>query len=288
MWQRLAGFTWALLWACGLAATASWGQSIPGVPLPGKPLQKKFTASVDQLDEFIDRFNHKDPMFVEAFPNRPQRPLWAERAFLIRTLINPKARLDPKVVDAFVKQVSGPPRAIMLNLEDKHWYAALQCRLVYDGKPVVAKLVLGFEQDSNGVQAWRLRAVQAAWLAEAGGTPANLAQGRRRGLNPASHGNGFIALHRAFASADRFGDNLSDSATTDAHSFAGLVAAQRLKLERVTKVVFHFLQVDGYVFSVADVTAKEGEPSGYLIGSLAKAGAEAKRKYRQAGLALAR
>ena len=278
-----------LAWALGLFAALppAWGQSIPGVPLTGKPLQKKFTASVDQLDEFIDRFNHKDPMFVEAFPNRPQRPLWAERAFLVRTLVNPKARIDPKVTDAFVKQVSGPPKAVLLHLADKDWYAALQCRLLLDGKPVAAKLVLGFEQDTNGVEAWRLQAVQAPWLADAGGPPLPAATGKRRGLNPASHGNGFISLHRAFASAERFGDNLSDSATAGARAFAGLVAGQRLKLERVTQVVFHFLQVEGYVFTVSDVTAREGEPSGFLIGNLSKAGAEAKRKYRKAALALA-
>lgn len=262
------------------------GQGIPGITQPG--IQKKFTASVDQLDEFIDRFNHNDPMFLEAFPNRPKRPLSAERAFLVKTLLNPKSKLDPALTDGFIREVTNPAKPCLLNFTDQDWYATLACKLTLDGKPVTGRLVLRFEEDSNGVSAWRILSASAPWLdAEAQKmTTLPPPAARKRGLNPASHGNGFIALHRAFMSADLFAENLADSASRDARVLAGLVESNRLRLDRVTAVLYHFLQVNNFLFTVSDVNAPEGEPSGFLIGRIQKADAEAKRKYRKTVLHL--
>jgi hypothetical protein len=252
-----------------------------------RAVKKKFTSSVDQLDEFIDRFNHKDPMFQEAFPQRPKRPESAERAYLIKTLLNPKSNLDPHVTQGFIKEVSNPAKPHILDFGDQDWYASLTCKMLLDGKPVQGKLILRFELDTNHVTAWRIYAGSAAWLeAEAGKLPLT-ARHARKGLNPASHGNGFIALHRAFMSPDRFAENLSDSAARSAKMFTALVAANRLKLDRVTGIAYHFLQVDGYLFTVADIVAPEGEPSGFLINHLIKANADAKRKYRKSVLHVA-
>ena len=265
-----------------LTAHAAPAQSIHSA-LQGKQVKKNFTAAVDQLDEFIDRFNHNDPMFLEAFPNRPRRPMSAERAFLVKSLLNPKAKLDEGVTAGFIKQVTNPAAPRLLSLSDHDWYAALSCTYTLDGRPVSGRLVLKFERDSGGVSAWRVMGATGTWLTEESATiqtlPARAT--RRRGLNPAAHGNGFIALHRAFLSPESFGENLSDSASRNARVLAALVQNERLKLNRVTHIVYHFLQVDNYIFTVSDVDAPEGEPSGFLISRLLHTDAEAKRKYRR-------
>jgi len=270
------------LWVCVLLLPAlAWGQSIAGFQ-DGRPIKKKFTASVDQLDEFIDRFNHKDPMFLDAFPNRPKRPLSAERAFLVKTLINPKSKLDPAVTNSFIKEVTNPAKPHMLDFGDRDWYASLACKLYLDGKPVQGRLILRFELDTNGVTAWRIYSGSGAWLeGETLRNSLTSAPRRRMGLTPASHGNGFIALHRAFMTAESFANNLSDSATATAKQISALVASHRLKLDRVTAIQYHFLQVDGFLFTVTDISAPEGEPSGFLISRLVKANADAKRRYRR-------
>jgi hypothetical protein len=263
----------------------AWGQAVSSYQ-GGRPLKKKFTASVDQLDEFIDRFNHKDPMFLDAFPDRPKRPQSAERAFLVKTLLNPKSKLDATVTKGFIKEVINPAKPLFLDFGDRDWYASLACRLMLDGKPVQGKLILKFELDTNGVTAWRIFSASGAWLDAEQDHLAADGKHRRRGLNPASHGNGFIALHRAFLSPESFADNLADSASHNAKMVGKLVASNRLKLDRVTSVNYHFLQVEGYVFTVSDITAPEGEPSGFLISRLVKANGEAKRRYRKSILHL--
>jgi hypothetical protein len=244
-------------------------------------LKKKFTSAVDQLDEFIDRFNHQDPMFLEAFPNRPKRPLSAERAFLVKTLFDPHSNLDPTTKEGFLNTIVNPSRPQMLDFADRDWYASLNCKMLLDGKPVTAKMILRFELDSNGATAWRIQSASAPWLhAEAHNLsiPNRL---HRRGLNPASHGNGFISMHRAFLSPETFPDNLADSANLSAKQMAALVVSNRLKLDRITTIQYHFLQINGYLFTVADITAPEGEPSGFLINRLVRASSEEKRKYKR-------
>ncbi len=242
-----------------------------------------FTHEVDVLDEFISRFNNQDSLLFQAYPKANRKRNFSEsRGFLIKSLFDFSSKnWHTEDVKTFMRTVSDTSSPVYLNFTDNNWYAELVCSITYKGKPEKANLILRFEEKSNGSR-WAIAGVKAPFLQHYRDSvpPIPTRIDETRGLNPASHGNDFISLYRAFDDAANIRSYLvHEQLTRDMQYFIRAFLKKQMTLVQIDRVTYHFLQVDGWIFTVNNYPHRKTN-AGWLINQLMPANSALKQQYK--------
>ena len=261
-------------------ASAAYAQKPPATKV-------SFTQEVDVLDEFVERFNNQDRLLNKQYEQiKNRRTPHQTRAFLLKGLFNYQNKewnlLDMK---SFVQSVTDSTSPRFLKFADQNWFAELFATVDHGGKSEKISLILRFEQGPL-FSRWLLVGARGNLLkaATADSLPALFKPiDTLRGINPAAHGNDFISLYRALDDrknlrcyADR-----NELHHPELNRFLRLLQAGRISISQIDHVVYHFMQVDGWIFTVSCFPYKPQNSSGWLIGQLYPANEPIKAQYRK-------
>ncbi|SDL31569.1 hypothetical protein SAMN05421823_105179 [Catalinimonas alkaloidigena] len=263
---------WALWAGIVVSAQAQW---------PSMSEEEiNFLFSVKQVDEFMERFNHQPTLFT-SWMNRMDSSLQVSRQRMILSLFNQEDQAwNLNQVRSFVEQVDDSLRPAHLDYYDHDWYADLECLVQYQGKPRTVHLLLRVQAEPINASRWVIAGAQADFLT----VPASVDS--TTSLTPFSHGTDFMNLTRALHDRQNIRNYLPQEFEVNTLSvFTFLSATGQLEFKQVNRIVYHFLQVEGWIFTV-DHFNRPSRNSGWLISSLQPADAAAKQRYRHEVLSL--
>ncbi|HKH62666.1 MAG TPA: hypothetical protein VKA49_17605 [Flavitalea sp.] len=242
-----------------------------------------FVFEVKQIDEFFERFNNEQNSLLASYIRLKYPEVQITRTSLLESLFNTEvhgAELD--LIREFCLQVADSARPAYLDFYSGEWYAEAVCKFKLNGQLTEAVVLLKIQQEENGGSKW---IIVSAFSKRLGVTDLPVIFPYKPGcckfLNPMSHATNFISLSRAFR--DKI--NLSDYLDTSfleypyAKSFARAILRNQLEYLYVKEIRYHFLQIDGWIFTVSQYTRKSIH-SGWLVSSLQKATREEKEIYR--------
>ena len=263
-----------------ITLTSAYAQKSPST-------QPSFTHEVDVLDEFVERFNNQDRLLNKQYEQmKTKRNHRDTRAFLLKGLFNYQNKeWNPLDMKSFVQSVTDSSSPHFLKFADPNWYAELFTTVEHGGKSEKISLILRFEQGPV-FSRWLLVGARGNLLTgpfEDTLAPLLLPTDTMRGINPAAHGNDFISLYRALDDkknlrcyADR--NQLNHP---QLNRLLRLLQAGRISITQIDRVVYHFMQVDGWIFTVRNFPYKPHISSGWLIGQVYKADEPVKTQYRK-------
>ena len=162
--------------------------------------------------------------------------------------------------------------ASRIDFFDDDWYAAVEANIRFDGNPHHLSLVLQIEPDARHTASKWVMVAAHTTLFEFG------ARDSTRIINPVNHEVNFTSLYRVFPDSAGLMNYTPRDFRPD-HLSIILYAAQvgQLSYEGATRVAFHFLQLDGWVFVV---TRRPDPPHEWAITSLLAVTPEQKAGYR--------
>ena len=242
-----------------------------------------FVFEVKQIDEFFERFNNEQNSLLASYIRLKYPEVQMTRSSLLESLFNTEVNgAGSDMIREFCLQVADSTNPAYLDFYGGDWYAEAVCKFRLNGQLTEAVVLLKIQRDGNGGSKW---IIVSAFSRRLGITSLPVIFPYKPGcckfLNPMSHATNFISLSRAFR--DRI--NLSDYLDTGfleypyARSFARAVLRNQLEYLYVKSIRYHFLQIDGWIFTVSQYTRKSIH-SGWLVGSLRKSTEEEKTRYR--------
>jgi hypothetical protein len=165
----------------------------------------------------------------------------------------------------FVKQILDKGESI-LNFHGTGWFSEVQATFTLNGKPQLITLFMELEKDHLGYK-WVIRKVRADVFASSFERDTTKIG---RFLHPLSHELDFMNLRKAFSSSDSISQYTArDFAPDHLSVFLYEIKKGNLKFKTVNDVKFHFFQIDGWYFEVADFN-RPGYNTGWLISNLVK------------------
>ncbi|HET9278621.1 MAG TPA: hypothetical protein VFN95_10545 [Flavitalea sp.] len=242
-----------------------------------------FVFEVKQIDEFFERFNNEQNSLLASYIRLKYPEIQITRTSLLESLFNTEVHgAEPGLIREFCLQVADSTKPSYLDFYNGEWYAEAVCKFKLNGQLTEAVVLLKIQQEENGGSKW---IIVSAFSKRLGVTDLPVVFPYKPGcckfLNPMSHATNFISLSRAFR--DKI--NLSDYLDTSfmeypyAKSFAGALLKNQLEYLYVKTIRYHFLQIDGWIFTVNQFNRKSIH-SGWLVSSLQKTTPEAKEIYR--------
>jgi hypothetical protein len=237
---------------------------------------------VKNIEFFIDRFNNQPEGSGSARAANPKDTaaclaFMKERDFKLFSLFDLKRidRMDPAVkqkLNTFFRDVNSPYQPKFVRFEDMYWYAELNMTVRTDGHSKMMRCILQVVRLGQGVQAWAIKSFHSSDL-EIG----ERFRGNELYFPPSANGTDFMGVRLA----------LNDPAWTK-EKVAKLVGAQsktlqqlsegKIKIEAISKITYHFLQLDGWIMTVNYVN-RESKNSGWLLDVPLQANNQQKLKY---------
>ncbi|GHN02033.1 hypothetical protein WSM22_35220 [Cytophagales bacterium WSM2-2] len=239
--------------------------AIARAQLIGELDETRLYAESKQVNQFFRRFNgEEDEKGNRYYPGDKQYRNMKLRKKYMSILFNEgNTGLDP-LKKEFAEDVLNKSKII--DFHGGNWFAEVQALFQVGGKDQSVTLYMELERSHLGHK-WVISKMRAPWL-----DPYYSKDTVRVGrfLHPMSHELDFMNLRKAFANADSVSQFTSREFKPD-HLSVVLYETRRgnIKFKSVESVRFHFFQVDGWYFEVADFN-RPGYNTGWLISNLTK------------------
>ncbi|MCU0352522.1 MAG: hypothetical protein MUD08_02095 [Cytophagales bacterium] len=254
-------------------------------PVAAQVLQDETTANfahqVKQIDEFIERFNNQDNTLIKNYLKKQDPNIRITRQGLIRGLFNASDTSWRKdEILRFIGQVTDTIQPVFLNFFDQNWYAEVNCAVTHRGKPKNMTVILRIQREKNGMSKW----VAVSAIADFMRLPVR--RDTTTGLNPLSHATDFMNIDLLATDKKNIRNYLPNQRWDDILSvFLYETQSNQLSIRQVNKITYHFMQVEGWVFTV-NRFSRQTRNSGWLVSRLMPANATAKRQYAREKLNL--
>jgi hypothetical protein len=233
-----------------------------------------FAYQVKQIDEFIERFNNKDKTLIKQYVQKLDTAARFKRENLIKSLFNASdTSWKKEEILRFIGQVTDNAKPTYLNFFDNHWYAEVNCAAVYKGKPTPITLILKMQREKNGMSKW----IAVSAIADFLRLPVR--KDTTTGLNPLSHATDFMNIDLLATDKKNIRNYLPNHYRDDVLSvFLYESQHNQLVIKQVNKITYHFLQIDGWIFTV-NRFSRQTRNSGWLVSKLMSVDASEKQRY---------
>lgn len=245
--------------------------------------EKHFIYEIKQIDEFLDRFNDDKDSFIRKVYASYNKKFNIKRADLINSLFNYESNeWDTLLIHRFVTTVTDPVRPQLLFFNHPGWFAEVACNFRFRETTVTIPLVLKIDVDNKQQSRWLITGVQFNLTYSPTITRNEPATSDRHFIHPASHGNNFINLPKLLEDRDHLSSYFDDSffKHPNAIAFFNALADQQLQIINIKSIRYHFMQIDGWIFTVEQFRRKALN-SGWLINELMTASDEEKKIFTQ-------
>jgi hypothetical protein len=229
--------------------------------------ESKLYAQSKQVNQFFKRFNgEEDEKGNGYYPTDKQyRSAKLRKKYLGILFDESNSGINP-LKKEFAEDVLGKPEASILDFHGGNWFAEVNALFQLNGTDQPITLYMELEKNHLGYK-WvitkahsdRLDFYYARDTSKIG-----------RFLHPMSHELDFMNLRKAFAHSDSISQFTIKNFKPD-HLSVLLYEAKRgnLKFKSVESVRFHFFQINGWYFELADFN-RTGYNTGWLISNLVR------------------
>jgi hypothetical protein len=249
-----------------------------------------FVFEVKQIDEFFERFNNDENSLLTSYVRQKYPEIVINRMSLLESLFNDQVQgSGPELIREFCLQVSDSTKPAYIDFYNGDWYAEAVCKFRLNGQVTDVVLLLKIQQEENGGSKWIIVSAFAKRLAL---TDREVVFPYKttccKFLNPMSHATNFISLSRAFNDKINIPDYLDEDFLEypSSKSFVRALLRNQLEYLYVKEIRYHFLQIDGWIFTVNQYQRKSVH-SGWLVSSLRKSTDEEKNSYRTSLISMA-
>jgi hypothetical protein len=240
---------------------------VAGAQIVGEVDETKLYAESKQLNQFLRRFNgEEDEKGKRFYPGDKQyRNTKLRKKYFTILFDGANAGMTEQLKSEFTKNVLDKSDAV-LDFHGGNWFSEVQATFAFNGKEQTFTLFMEIEKDHLGYK-WVISKVYAEAL-----KPYFVRDTTRIGrfIHPMSHELDFMNLRKAFANSDSVSQFAVKRFIPDHLSvFLYELKKGNLVFKSVSQVKFHFFQIDGWYFEVANFN-RPGLNSGWLISNLVK------------------
>lgn len=241
--------------------------------------EENYAFEVKIIDEFIERFNGENTLLIKYIKEK-KLPAKTDRPTLIKGLFDREASTPWNIgeVQQFIDQVTNTSHPVYLSFYDTSWFAEVNCKMLYKGKPQQATLLLKVKLEENKDSKWIIAGVKANFLPQGMPAYAYTPTSVKRSLNPVSHATDFMGLYKAFKDKANLHNYFSAKQMDAIGPFIQALEKGELEFVQVNNITYHFLQVKGWTFTVQQVN-RQTRNSGWLISRLLKTDDSVKDTY---------
>jgi hypothetical protein len=234
-------------------------------------------TSTKQVNQFFRRFNGEEDMKGERYypEDKGYRDPVLRSKYLENLFNNDNSYLSPDLKKEFIDNVLDKKKPVFLDFHGGDWFAEVTTTFTYQGTEQFLILFLQLQEDTVGSK-WVISRVYFEPFARLFENQDSLRASGQKFLHPMSHEIDFMNLVRTFEDKTSLEQYLAwkyepDYLTLFIYEFK----KGNLKFNTITKVKFHFFQVDGWYFELSDFN-RQGYNTGWLISSLIKLSKEQK------------
>lgn len=229
----------------------------------------RLVASTKQLNQFFRRFN------AEESPDGSQRyypgdslyhniPL--RQGFIQILFDNQTGGISKELKKEFIDEVLSANLPQYLNFHQEGWIAEVQADFLFKGKREQATLLMKIQAQGLGYE-WVIDAISFDPFKDLFSKPKG---SEKDFLHPLSHELTFMNMRKAFENTGQPESFTKSSFSPDYLTiFLYEMKKGNLKFQTVNKMKFHFFQIDGWYFEVAQFN-RPGFNTGWLISTLSK------------------
>lgn len=234
-------------------------------------------ASTKQVNQFFRRFNGEEDFKGERF--YPEDKLYRDpklrRTYLENLFNNDNPFITPALKETFISRMLKPEIPVYLDFHGGSWFAEVTSSFFFKGQEKYLTLFLEIEKDTVGSK-WVITNAYFEPFAKVFADQDSLRASGQEFLHPMSHELDFMNLVRAFDDKESLEQYLAWKYKPDYLTlFIYEYKLGNLKFNSVSRVKFHFFQVDGWYFEISDYN-RQGYNTGWLISNLMKISPEEK------------
>lgn len=226
--------------------------------------ERELILKVKQVDEFMQRFNYEVDSNGEAPEKASDKEARKKNMLTIANLdVFGNAKHEPdSLLNAFLDYVVESNQR--LHYEDTTWMAEATSSVLYAGKKYPLTFLLRTERVKDVIFKWAIAKVESPLFKCLGDTLK-----AHPSISPADHGIGFMTLPETLnLNKQSVRSFFSKGYRPDARVvFEYMVASGLLKVQAVTKVVYHF-HLPKADFTVERIEKPNSYNQGWLINSI--------------------
>jgi len=228
-------------------------------------------TSTKQVNQFFRRFNGEEDIKGERYypEDKEYRNPVLRKKYLENLFNNENSYLTPGLKAEFLGHLLDKEDPVFLEFHSGNWFAEVTTTFNFQGTERFLTLFLQLEKDTVGSK-WVITNVYFEPFARIFADQDSLRFSGQKFLHPMSHELDFMNLVRTFDNKSSLEQYLAwkyhpDFLTLFIYEFK----KGNLQFKTVTKVKFHFFQVDGWYFELSDFN-RQGYNTGWLISTLMK------------------
>ncbi|HTH57781.1 MAG TPA: hypothetical protein VL728_17160 [Cyclobacteriaceae bacterium] len=230
--------------------------------------ESRLYAQSKQLNQFFRRFNGEEDEKGNRYYDSDKRfrSIKLRKKYLSVLFDEENKGISPALKKEFAENILDQASESILDFHGGNWFADVLTVFQSNGKDVRVTLYMILEKDHLGYK-WVIRQAHIDTYdnffvrdtAKIG-----------RFLHPMSHELDFMNLRKAFVNSDSLSQFTTKSFKAD-HLSVMLYDLKKgnLKFKSVENVKFHFFQINGWYFEVANFN-RSGYNTGWLISNLVK------------------
>ena len=228
-------------------------------------------ASTKQVNQFLRRFNGEEDFQGERYypEDKDYRNPALRKKYLENLFDKENGYLTADLKEEFLAYVLNKEQPVFLEFHGGDWFAEVTSTFEYQNAERFLTLFLQLEKDTVGSK-WVITNVYFEPFSRIFADQDSLRHSGQKFLHPMSHEVDFMNLVRTFEDKSSLEQYLAwkyhpDYLTLFIYEFK----KGNLKFKSITRVKFHFFQVDGWYFELSDFN-RSGYNSGWLISTLMK------------------
>jgi hypothetical protein len=228
-------------------------------------------AETKQVNQFFRRFNGEEDFMGERYypEDKDYRSRELRQTYLKNLFNNESGLMDADIKDQFIDDVLDRSDPRFLDFHGGEWFAEVTTKFLFHGIERYLTLFLELEKDTVGSK-WVITNVYFEPFHLVFADQDSLRLAGQKFLHPMSHELDFINLVRAFQDQQSLENYIAwkykpDYLTLFIYEFK----TGNLEFNTITRVKFHFFQIDGWYFEISEYNRK-GYNTGWLISTLLK------------------
>jgi hypothetical protein len=230
--------------------------------------ESKLYAESKQVNQFFRRFNGEESEKGDRYypKDRQYRSTKLRKNYLGILFDESNKGITSSLKTEFTKYVLDKGEASLLDFHKGNWFSEVHALFTMNGTVQPVTLYMELEKDHLGYK-WVISKVQADMF-----NPYFQRDTTKVGrfLHPLSHELDFMNLRKAFANTDSISQFTVKRFAPDHLSlFLYEMKKGNLKFKSVSEVKFHFFQIEGWYFELAQFN-RPGYNTGWLISNLVK------------------
>jgi hypothetical protein len=230
--------------------------------------ESRLYAQTKQVNQFFRRFNGEEDEKGERYypKDKPYRNVKLRKKYLGILFDEANTGISSELKIQFARDVLDKADPAVLNFHGGEWFCEVRSQFTQQGKTIPVILFMELEKAQLGSK-WVISKVHADGFTQRfKRDTAKVGQF----LHPLSHELDFMNLRRAFLNPDSVTQYVSRHFQPDYLTlFISEVQKGNLKFKTVEDIRFHFFQIDGWYFELAQFI-RPGYNTGWLIANLVK------------------